>query len=101
MRIFAILRQGLSGISSIPRDSGLYRQTFTQPKSIVATVSTRRHFTDLPRRNRVVAEAEWTITPEEWREEKMLVESVRRGIWAGTNGGMLHNSQAIEGQVVN
>lgn len=93
MRVSAILRQSLSGISSISRDSVFYRQAHFQSKTVVATVSARRHFGEFPRRNRAVTEAEWTITPEEWREEKKLVESVRRGIWVGTNGGMLRGPQ--------
>lgn len=93
MSVFAVLRPGLTGISSIPRDSLLRRQKFLQSNPVVATVNTQRHFgvtsrTYFPRKNRAVTEEEWTITPEELKEERKLVESVRRGIWAGQSGGM-------------
>ena len=92
MRASAFLRLSLAGISSVPRESLVYRQLIPRSNPVLGQrtfgATPRAHF--FFRKRGAVSEAEWTITKEELEDKDKLVASLRKGIWAGANGGMLN-----------
>ena len=92
MRASAFLRLSLAGISSVPRESLIYRQLIPRSNPVLG----QRRFGATPpahfffRKRGAVSEAEWTITKEELEDKDKLIASLRKGIWAGANGGMLN-----------
>lgn len=91
MRASAFLRLSLAGISSVPLDSFVYRQLIPRLNPVLGQrrfgATPRAHFF---RKRGAVSEAEWTITKEELEDKDKLIASLRKGIWAGANGGMLN-----------
>ncbi|KAF9893429.1 tRNA pseudouridine synthase 1 [Aspergillus nanangensis] len=90
MRTSVSLRQHLVGIySSRCTLSSVSSASRIAPRSNPASLrSFTSQQTQLPwRRRRPLTP--WTITEEELKDEAKMVESVRRGIWEGLNGGML------------
>lgn len=87
MRTSIFLRRNLAGIQSSRGTSFILTSS---PRSAVYRPSTQsRHCGSQARPLRIRQSlTPWTITENELRNEEMLVESVRRGIWEGLSGGM-------------